>query len=857
MTDEGAIYAMGRDDEKGNLISNQEKDSSTTSEGKRVYNMTPEQHVDEVTNGLEKEDVMIVDTTTVMQEETSTASSCDQERIDSNEGGGGGGSMKPVNPKETKNDMITTIVAATSAKQHDEGSNDIGDGYSQCNTTTQRPTVDHVQPLCEKLRSLTPTISQTAEKPKMTSLPPCTIELQQGGDDGGNHVPPPPLGPPQQQHSGRSTMATTVFQFDPVSREDALIDLSSVILAANERRRLEMKPTHAVNAAPQKGLEKGSLLSSSNHVTPFITREEEMDDNSTSEKATTSFSKKKRKQGNAPITRSNNSAPLLVRGDKMEALSTMALKTSMTVDTISKKWQILGSMIRSLDCRYYGNELNSALSKSNNAGASEVLANLRMGVALLDVCHILKNRQKTIEREKQICAALDKKAIDLGLTLPFSSEEEEQKEQDEVPTTTPSNNDKRCCVIDVLDQLYSRLLASKAMNKSIEGCKLEDRAHSQLFETLKNFQKTGASKMNSDDFEVGAESNEPEGRTWREVSAQRGAEDASENSRNGNMLLGGGVTKYARGSTRSSEREEENESLIVPHVWKYYPLTYPPCNVPLLLTPLSRRPDYVAAFPFSDDNECEEVENDDSEVTISYSSGNSSPNNHNSRAINGCSEKGEKKSLGGVLDELSISCERHQCAKAFACQLRSAIHATVNGRHTLMSVRDRVLDSLTSMDNEIEKMEVELEELQSKKLGRDRSNPAQDDENLDKSHLLGEEDDDDKEECVVISTSDGNVVEIFERSSDEIAGGQQQQPYSSLTDDDESDDDETILLSGVLKRMQQQRVVVNKRSKISDVEEVKSCHLEKDLAIDTSTKRVTRSTKTSTRQMLLSKRKRY
>ncbi len=773
----------------------------------------------------------IVDTTTAMQEET-TASSRDQELLHSN---GGGGSMKPVNPKETNKD-VTTAVAATSVKQHQEGSNKIGD-YHPYNTMTTTNTEQ--QHLYEIVTSLSPTIATTAEYPKMPKSS-YTIEPRQGDDDSGNHVSP--LG--QQQYFGYSAMTTSACHDVSVSSDDALHDLCCMTLAKNKR---------------VEALQKGSSSSSSDVV--FSTPAEKVYGNNNSSGNKSSFSRNKRKVSDSNISSSTSSSSLPLKSNK-EALSTMALRTSMKYKTMSKKRQILASMIRSSDQRYYESELTSALTKKNNAGASEVLANLRMGAALLDVCFTLKNHQEAIDREKRTCAALEKKVVDMGLVLPSSSEKEE------VTTTTPPVKLKPTVkgrgVIDVLDQLYSRLLAAKAMSKRMEGCRLEEPDYISLFKTLKNFKRNAAAKMGFNGLEADAEANaEPEykRRTVLSPRSNNSVEDASENGIDDKSLLDDGF-KLTEGSS-SSEREE-NESLIIPHVWKYYPLAYPPYNIPLLLSPLSRRPDFVV-LALSDDNEydeeeegvcCEqqptvvknaETENDREEMS-----------NYSSSTVMNDGEKGEKKSVGDMLDKLSLSRERHQWAQAFACQLRSATHATVNGRRTLMGVRDCVLNSLSTMDNEIEKLEAELVELRKtpKKLKHDISIPVQHDENLDEQREEDEKDDNDEEECVVIS-SDGNVVEIFERRINVNANEQQEHSSSKHKQEPskEEEDDEDVLLLDIGKRKRLQ-VTVNKRSKVSGAK-AKLRHFGKDLAIDTIEKRETRSKKMCARQMRLLKRARY
>ncbi len=774
------------------------------------------------------------DTTTAMQEET-TISSHDQELLHSN---GGGGSTKPVNPEETNKDM-TTAVGATSVKQHQEVSNGIGDYHPYNTTTTTNMEQQH---LCETVRSLSPTITNITKKTKMAKSS-YTIEPQQGDDDGGNHVSP--LG--QQQYFGHSAMTTTARHSVSVSSNDALHDLGCMTLAKDKR---VMAKTHSVDAL-QNGLEKGPS-SSSNHVVSSTTAEK-MNGGEDSSGNTSSFSNKKRKTSDSSIS----STPL--KGNT-ETLSTMALRTSMNYITMSKKRHILASMIRSLEQKYCGSELISALTKMSNAGASEVLANLRMGAALLDVCYTLKNHREAIEREKRTCAALEKKVVDMGLVLPSSSEEE-------VTTTTPSVKRQPMVegrgVIDILNQLYSRLLAAKTMSKRIEGCKLEEPVYSPLFKTLKNFKKNAAARMDFNVLEAGAEANaEPEYK-WRKVSSQRsnnGVEDTSESGIDDKSLLDD--VKLTEDSS-SSEREE-NESLIVPHVWKYYPLAYPPCNVPLLLSPLSRRPDLVV-LALSDDNEYDEEEGGgccEQQPTVmkdaETENDREETSNYSSSTVMNDGEKGEKKSMGVILNKLSLSHERHQWAKAFTCQLRSAIHVTVNGRRTLMGVRDCVFNSLTTMDNEIEKLEAELVELRKtpKKLEHDMSIPVQHDENLDEQREEDEEDDNDEEECVVIN-SDGNAVEIFERSAN--ANEQQQHSLSKCkqepSKEDESDDDENVLLQDIAKRIRL-RVVVNERSKGSGAK-AKLHRLGKDPAVKTIAKMETQSKKISTRQNRLLKRRRY
>ncbi len=81
MKDGGAVHNE-QDDEKDSFLSNQEKLLSTTTEGKRVYNMIPEQVKDEVTDGLEKEDVMSPETN-FLRTQTGKSSLSEELNVDS------------------------------------------------------------------------------------------------------------------------------------------------------------------------------------------------------------------------------------------------------------------------------------------------------------------------------------------------------------------------------------------------------------------------------------------------------------------------------------------------------------------------------------------------------------------------------------------------------------------------------------------------------------------------------------------------------------------------------------------------------------------------------------------------------
>ncbi len=728
----------------------------------------------------------------------------------------GGG--KPVSsPKETKKDVASATDSVE--QQHKEGNKMIGGSLYITKANMEQFRQDDVV----RSRTLSPnttTTTTTAEKAKRKSS---LSTLQKQKRVNGGHV----LSFTPQLHFPRSEMTTALSRNVPLSTEEAFHDLCCMKLASRKRSSTSAKilSSGAFQECASSSMSNGNNNNSSGN-----------------DEGSSSYDKRK----SSGSTR--HTPPLSDKG----ILSIVALRTSMKLKTISNKRRILTNMIRVAEQRHYQSELISALAKKNNAVASGVLAKLRMGAALLDVCLTLKRNCETIECEKRTCVALEKKAKQIGIVLPSSSEETSS-------TTIPVKPRVERGVEEVLYQLYSRLLAAEVMSQSMEGCQLEEPVYSPLFKTLQSLKKNADDKnVVFGGFEAEAEAEaEPEFRRRRVLPLNNsgGAEEAAASE-------GGVDDDESLDDVNLTEdyfqREEDNGSLMVPHVWKYYPLACPIYNSPLFLSPLSCRPDFVVLALSDIKNDegqgcCDDeqptvrVRGDDAENDIEMSS------NYSTAAMQYDDEKGEEKRVNAMLGRLSLSRERRQWAQAFACQLSSTIRSIASGRRTLMDVRTCVFTSLTGADNEIEKLETELVELQKRKLerGYNMPKPVDDDGENPTSTVLQEEDE--EEGCVAISpfSSSDTVVEIFERCTNvnEERRQQQQSVLSKCNEEPsrEEEDDDALQVPASRKRRAGKRLKVSTKAKLH--------RLEKELGISTRVMKESEGKTTrSSRQRLRRKR---
>ncbi len=601
-----------------------------------------------------------------------------------------GGGNHVSSPKETKKDVVSSAVdSSVEMMQQHKDENKIGGSLRNTtrNMEQQCQQDDVVINSSSSSRSLSPnttTTTTTAEKPKRKSSLTTSSKQMRGGSASGGRVLPHI----RTSHFPHYETISALYRSVPLSTQEAINDLCTI--KQESQKCSSMSAKILSSRAFQEGQASSSIFNDNNNSNSTTGNDK---GSLTSSFGTTTRESSRR-------TRHLN---------QKEFLSAMALRTSMKLKTMSNKRRNLNTMIRIEEKCHDQSKLISALMKNNSALATGVLARLRLGAALSDLCLTLKKNDETIESEKCKCVDLEKMAIQMDITLPSSREEETSS-----TTTVPVKSRVERGTEEALENLYSRLLSANVTSQNMKGRQFEETFYSPLLKTTLQALKQSVydKKVVFGGFES-AETESPEFRRKKALSLNiSGGAKAAAAACGGGEDNDGESLDYLHLTKDYSQREADNGSSMAPYVWEYYPLACPTYNSPLFLSPLSRRPDFVVSALSG-------IKNDNEQPIVRVRGGDDAEKDtdmiKSSADVQSNDEKGEGKRVNDVLDGLSLSRERHQWAEAFARQLNSVVRVTESARCNLLDVRNCVSMSLSDADTEIEKLEIELTELRKRK----------------------------------------------------------------------------------------------------------------------------------------------